>query len=101
MFAHRLKTLSLGGLQVSLGGLQVSLGGLQVSLGGLQVSLGGFQVILVRTLSDKELGDHVLTVVVHDLGFPTQLAKQTLLYIHVYRDNQSVLATSSDDKYVC
>ena len=58
-------------------------------------------MILVRTLSDKELGDHVLTVVVHDLGFPTQLANQTLLYIHVYRDNKSALATSGDDKYVC
>lgn len=56
-------------------------------------------MILVRTLSDKEVGDHVLTVVVHDLGFPTQLANQTLLFIHVYRGNQSALATSGGDSF--
>ena len=56
-------------------------------------------MILVRTLSDKELGDHVLTVVVHDLGFPTQLANQTLLYIHVYRGNHSALATSGGETF--
>ena len=56
-------------------------------------------MILVRTLSDKELGDHVLTVVVHDLGFPNQLANQTLLFIHVYRGNQSALATPEGDAF--
>ncbi|KAL8605282.1 hypothetical protein ACOMHN_031222 [Nucella lapillus] len=54
------------------------------------------EVILVRALTEQELGEHVLAVVVHDLGFPTQLANQTLLYIHVYRGNQSALAAGSD-----
>ena len=41
----------------------------------------------------------MLTVVVHDLGFPTQLANQTLLYIHVYRGNHSALATSGGETF--
>ena len=47
------------------------------------------QVILVRPLSEHELGDHYLMVVVHDLGLPVQLSNQSLLLIHVYRSNQS------------
>ncbi|XP_070198664.1 protocadherin-9-like [Littorina saxatilis] len=57
------------------------------------------EVLLVRSLSETELGDHIMTVVVHDLGFPTQLANQTLLYIHVYRGNQSALATSDGEAF--
>ena len=53
----------------------------------------------MRALSEQELGDHVLAVVVHDLGFPTQLANQTLLYIHVYRGNQSAVATTGGDNF--
>ena len=50
-------------------------------------------------MSVKDVGVHVLTVVVHDLGYPMQLANQTLLYIHVYKGNQSALATSEVDTF--
>ncbi|XP_025086687.1 LOW QUALITY PROTEIN: protocadherin-7-like [Pomacea canaliculata] len=52
------------------------------------------EVILVRPLSEKDLGEHWLVVVAHDQGFPTQLANQTMLYIQVYRGNHTAAVTS-------
>lgn len=57
------------------------------------------QVILVRALTERDLGLHVLAVVAHDLGYPTQLANQTLLYIDVFRGNLSALFSGPDLSY--
>ncbi|XP_076467837.1 protocadherin-7-like [Babylonia areolata] len=54
-------------------------------------------VILLRPLTKHQLGQHVLTVAVHDQGTPIQLANQTLLFIHVFEANQSKVAVSSKE----
>ncbi|KAL8623554.1 hypothetical protein ACOMHN_051164 [Nucella lapillus] len=56
------------------------------------------EVILVRPLTLSEVGEHVLTVAVHDQGTPVQLANQTLLYIHVYEANQSKVAVTREEE---
>ncbi|KAK7496601.1 hypothetical protein BaRGS_00012253 [Batillaria attramentaria] len=56
------------------------------------------QVILMRALSERDVGEHVMTVVAHDQGYPTQLANQTLLYIQVYRGNYSAISGDDDDE---
>nr|KAG5706313.1 hypothetical protein BaRGS_026095 [Batillaria attramentaria] len=56
------------------------------------------QVILMRALSERDVGEHVMTVIAHDQGYPTQLANQTLLYIQVYRGNYSAISGDDDDE---
>ncbi|XP_012939712.1 protocadherin-11 X-linked [Aplysia californica] len=48
------------------------------------------QILLIRQLTTKELGLHVLAVVAHDLGAEEQKATQSILHIVVYEGNATL-----------
>ncbi|XP_059143811.1 protocadherin alpha-6-like [Physella acuta] len=53
---------------------------------------GSGQVVLIRPLSVNEIGLHVINIVAHDLGYPSEMSTQAVLHILVYEGNATVSA---------
>ena len=55
------------------------------------------QVVLIRALSENQLGLHLLTVTARDRGENVQLATQAMLHVMVYEGNATVAGQVGDD----